>query len=63
MGFIPASCDNNCKGCEKNSCGWCTWKDRATPYYKTEAFKAMNEDLLRKEELANYIDAASHAKR
>lgn len=33
MAFYPAHCDNNCKGCEKNSCGWCLWKDRATPYY------------------------------
>lgn len=39
MAFYPAHCDGNCQGCEKNSCGWCSWKDRATPYYKTEAFK------------------------
>lgn len=39
MAFYPAHCDNNCKGCEKNSCGWCVWKDIATPEYKTEVFE------------------------
>ena len=38
MAFYPAHCDNNCKGCEKNTCGWCIWKDRATPEYRSESF-------------------------
>lgn len=44
MAFYPAHCDNNCKGCEKNTCGWCIWKDRATPEYKTAAFKTNSKD-------------------
>lgn len=42
MAFYPAYCDNNCKGCEKNFCGWCIWKDMATAEYKTESFKVEN---------------------
>lgn len=33
MAFYPAHCDDKCRDCEKNICGWCIWKDRATPYY------------------------------
>lgn len=40
MAFYPAHCDNVCKGCEQNKCGWCDWKDRATPEYRTHAFKS-----------------------
>ena len=43
MAFYPAHCDNNCNSCEKNHCGWCIWKDRATPKYQTESFTAQNK--------------------
>lgn len=42
MAFYPAHCDNICNGCEKNKCGWCIWKDRSTPEYKSESFKVDN---------------------
>lgn len=46
MAFYPTHCDNNCKDCEKNFCGWCLWKNRATQYYETEAFKALNNPII-----------------
>lgn len=33
MAYFPAHCDNNCKGCEMNTGGWCGWRDRATSDY------------------------------
>lgn len=43
MAFYPAHCDNDCNGCEKNSCGWCIWKDRSVCGTKAAA-KTLNCD-------------------
>ena len=45
MAFYPAHCDEQCKECEKNQCGWCIWKDQATPYYSTESFTATQTNV------------------
>ena len=45
MAFYPAHCDEQCKECEKNQCGWCIWKDQATPYYNTESFTATQTNV------------------
>ena len=44
-GFYPAHCDEQCKECEKNQCGWCIWKDQATPYYNMESFTATQTNV------------------
>lgn len=28
MAYFPASCDNDCKDCPQNKCGWCAFLDR-----------------------------------
>jgi len=28
MAYFPASCDNDCKDCSQNKCGWCAFYDR-----------------------------------
>ena len=30
MAYFPASCDNDCKDCSQNKCGWCAFLDRPT---------------------------------
>lgn len=45
MAFYPAHCDEQCKECEKNHCGWCIWKDQATPYYNTDSFTATQTNV------------------
>ena len=27
MAYFPASCDNDCKECSQNKCGWCAFHD------------------------------------
>lgn len=44
MAFFPAHCDNNCKGCSQNICGWCCLFDIPTPEYKTVTYTAESKD-------------------
>lgn len=33
MAYFPAHCDHDCKGCQMNSCGWCSFLDTAVEGY------------------------------
>lgn len=59
MAFYPAYCDNQCKGCEMNKCGWCSWKDCSTSDYND--WEEYRKPLKAETKYDIYMEATEHA--